>query len=66
MDTETGSPICFHFGGFYAIRRLYFQASKIKIPLSGYFYFAPELKPSQTFEIILPNLIHKSKKRNLH
>jgi len=26
---------------------------------------APELKPSQTFEIILPNLIHKSKKRNL-
>jgi len=27
---------------------------------------APELKPSQTFEIILPNLIHKSKKRNLH
>ena len=27
--------------------------------------FAPELKPSQTFEIILPNLIHKSKKRNL-
>ena len=27
---------------------------------------APELKPSQTFDIILPNLIHKSKKRNLH
>jgi len=27
--------------------------------------FAPELKPNQTFEIILPNLIHKSKKRNL-
>jgi len=26
---------------------------------------APELKPNQTFEIILPNLIHKSKKRNL-
>jgi len=26
---------------------------------------APDLKPSQTFEIILPNLIHKSKKRNL-
>jgi hypothetical protein len=26
---------------------------------------APELKLSQTFEIILPNLIHKSKKRNL-
>jgi len=26
---------------------------------------APELKPPQTFEIILPNLIHKSKKRNL-
>ena len=26
---------------------------------------APELKPSQTFEIILPNLIHKSKKQNL-
>jgi hypothetical protein len=30
------------------------------------FLLAPELKPSQTFEIILPNLIHKSKKRNLH
>jgi len=28
-------------------------------------FLAPELKPSQTFEIILPNLIHKSKKRNL-
>jgi len=28
-------------------------------------FVAPELKPSQTFEIILPNLIHKSKKRNL-
>jgi len=26
---------------------------------------APEIKPSQTFEIILPNFIHKSKKRNL-
>jgi len=26
---------------------------------------APELKPNQIFEIILPNLIHKSKKRNL-
>jgi len=26
---------------------------------------APELKLNQTFEIILPNLIHKSKKRNL-
>src|SRR3990167_1799071 len=26
---------------------------------------APELNPSQTFEIILPNMIHKSKKRNL-
>jgi hypothetical protein len=26
---------------------------------------APELKLSQTFGIILPNLIHKSKKRNL-
>jgi len=26
---------------------------------------APELKQEQTFEIILPNLIHKSKKRNL-
>jgi len=26
---------------------------------------APGLKPNQTFEIILPNLIHKSKKRNL-
>jgi len=26
---------------------------------------APELKSSQTFTIILPNLIHKSKKRNL-
>jgi len=26
---------------------------------------APELKSPQTFEIILPNLIHKSKKRNL-
>ncbi|OGZ57258.1 MAG: hypothetical protein A3B96_02860 [Candidatus Spechtbacteria bacterium RIFCSPHIGHO2_02_FULL_43_15b] len=24
---------------------------------------APELKPSQTFEIILPNLIHKSKNK---
>ena len=42
----------------------------------GLFDMAPELKPSQTpkenkfptghaFEIILPNLIHKSKKRNL-
>jgi hypothetical protein len=30
-----------------------------------YNVLAPELKPSQTFEIILPNLIHKSKKRNL-
>ncbi|KKQ88136.1 MAG: hypothetical protein UT12_C0027G0001 [Candidatus Curtissbacteria bacterium GW2011_GWC2_38_9] len=29
------------------------------------FLLAPELKPSQTFEIILPNMIHKSKKRNL-
>ena len=28
-------------------------------------FVAPELKPLQTFEIILPNLIHKSKKRNL-
>ena len=28
-------------------------------------HVARELKPSQTFEIILPNLIHKSKKRNL-
>ncbi|MEK7131833.1 MAG: hypothetical protein AAB797_03865, partial [Patescibacteria group bacterium] len=28
-------------------------------------FLAPELKPSQTFEIILPNMIHKSKKRNL-
>jgi len=27
---------------------------------------APELKLNQTFEIILPNLIHKSKKRNLN
>ena len=27
---------------------------------------APELKQEQTFEIILPNLIHKSKKRNLN
>ena len=26
---------------------------------------APELKINQTFDIILPNLIHKSKKRNL-
>jgi hypothetical protein len=26
---------------------------------------AAELKHQQTFEIILPNLIHKSKKRNL-
>ena len=26
---------------------------------------APELKPPQTFSIILPNLIHKSKKKNL-
>jgi len=26
---------------------------------------APELKFNQTFEIILPNLIHQSKKRNL-
>jgi len=26
---------------------------------------APELKLNQTFTIILPNLIHKSKKRNL-
>jgi len=26
---------------------------------------APELKPNQIFEIILPNLIHKSKKQNL-
>ena len=26
---------------------------------------AAYLEPSQTFEIILPNLIHKSKKRNL-
>src|SRR3989344_5813355 len=28
-------------------------------------FLAPESKLSQTFEIILPNLIHKSKKRNL-
>jgi len=28
-------------------------------------FLAPELKQEQTFEIILPNLIHKSKKRNL-
>jgi len=38
--------------------------------LSGNFEFVPneiaaELKRLQTFEIILPNLIHKSKKRNL-
>jgi len=37
---------------------------------SGSFEFVPneiaaELKRLQTFEIILPNLIHKSKKRNL-
>jgi len=37
-----------------------------KQTLTGLFMLAtPELKPSQTFEIILPNLIHKSKKRNL-
>ena len=27
---------------------------------------APDKKQQQTFEIILPNLIHKSKKRNLN
>ena len=32
----------------------------------GDFSFAPDKKSQQTFEIILPNLIHKSKKRNLH
>jgi hypothetical protein len=29
------------------------------------FYAAAELKHQQTFELILPNLINKSKKRNL-
>ena len=38
------------------------SSSKNEFVLSS---LAPELKPSQTFEIILPNLIHKSKKRNL-
>jgi len=28
--------------------------------------FAPELKSQQTFDIILPNLIHQCKKKNLH
>lgn len=37
----------------------------IKKPPDWRFLSAPELKPLQTFEIILPNLIHKSKKRNL-
>ena len=31
----------------------------------GQILSAAELKQQQTFEIILPNLIHKSKKRNL-
>jgi hypothetical protein len=30
------------------------------------YLLAPDKKQQQTFEIILPNLIHKSKKRNLH
>ncbi|MEK9168364.1 MAG: hypothetical protein AAB698_01000 [Patescibacteria group bacterium] len=30
------------------------------------YLMAPDKKQQQTFEIILPNLIHKSKKRNLH
>jgi len=38
---------------------------EIKSPSKAILFLAPELKPSQTFEIILPNLIHKSKKRNL-
>jgi len=29
------------------------------------YLMAPDKKQQQTFEIILPNLIHKSKKRNL-
>ena len=29
------------------------------------YLMAPDKKEQQTFEIILPNLIHKSKKRNL-
>jgi len=29
------------------------------------FYSGAQIKPFQTFSIILPNLIHKSKKRNL-
>jgi len=44
---------------------LYKRAHNKKYLVRGIFLLAPELKPSQTFEIILPNLIHKSKKRNL-
>ena len=40
--------------------------SNPKLPSRGVLDFTvAELKRLQTFEIILPNLIHKSKKRNL-
>jgi len=39
--------------------------AKNKIASKAILFLAPELKREQTFTIVLPNLIHKSKKRNL-
>ena len=41
------------------------SGAKNKIASKAILFLAPELKREQTFTIVLPNLIHKSKKRNL-
>jgi len=41
------------------------RGAKNKIAFEAILFLAPDKKQQQTFEIILPNLIHKSKKRNL-
>ena len=39
--------------------------AQLKIPLTEGIFCCAQIKSIQTFSIILPNLIHKSRKRNL-
>jgi len=61
IDRLTRSP-----KDFYQLIEFFEQAKIDFISITERFDTStPELKLNQTFEIILPNLIHKSKKRNL-
>jgi len=59
------SPACPKAGGASRRRRDWGNLLSPKNSQFEAYEIAPELKFNQTFEIILPNLIHQSKKRNL-